>query len=423
MFALYLAHGCLGRFISWAMNAPKSERAEWLNLSTRQGAGLCAAMALAFLLTWLLGPFGFENFTHGEKIRGSEVFRGVQEWKSLLEPARFPPVWRVWSVIGVGIGSVVTAGVLAALLTRPRVVSTTRAKPPTRPIQKSPSRAMIVARTVIQSLALYDLAMIGIGLGLTLWARRFAPILFIFGAPALAALVLAFLRRVDRETLGPLRWGLMSVSWVIAGVVVGLTVRDVRETLLAPARERPHATLLDLVTDYAWAAHDSIQYLKRNELSVNLMTEWTQGGPVMFYAPNARLFMDGRAQQVFDEATYRDMEIVRYVSNPQLSRTERERARRDALRVLDSPTRANRMPDRARTDAVLIRRGANLEGMRQALAVEAGWVAVGGGSEATLYVRRDSEAFRAIEKRRTDGREWRPPAWTAATRPAERADK
>ncbi|RMF76921.1 MAG: hypothetical protein D6744_11920, partial [Planctomycetota bacterium] len=78
----------------------------------------------------------------------------------------------------------------------------------------------------------------------------------------------------------------------------------INRTIIKPLQAHPEDGLLGAVTMIRVTPRDAIRYLDKNGLDVNVLTEWTQAGIVMFYAPRARVYMDGRAQQVYDEAHY-----------------------------------------------------------------------------------------------------------------------
>jgi len=84
-------------------------------VSDKQVVGIIAVVAVALILTAALGPFGLENFTHGQKVAGSKVFRQVSEWNPPTTLQRhFPPVWRFWTVLGVSLGMLAACGLLHA---------------------------------------------------------------------------------------------------------------------------------------------------------------------------------------------------------------------------------------------------------------------------------------------------------------------
>ena len=102
------------------------------------------------MLTILLGPFGLDNFTHGEKVAGSEVFRQVSEWNPPYAPGNhFPPVWRFWLILYGSVFGLFMAGLFWLLMRRGAEEI---------PTPETPQRLHT---------SLFDVAMIAIGLAMT----------------------------------------------------------------------------------------------------------------------------------------------------------------------------------------------------------------------------------------------------------------
>jgi hypothetical protein len=68
----------------------------------------------------------------------------------------------------------------------------------------------------------------------------------------------------------------------------------------------PSLPVLQRVTGYDQLPDDAISYLARNELDARLVTTWRLSGMVMFRAPRSKVFIDGRAQQLYDEKIFLD---------------------------------------------------------------------------------------------------------------------
>ncbi|RMF82668.1 MAG: hypothetical protein D6744_05820, partial [Planctomycetota bacterium] len=80
-------------------------------ISGWQALGLLGALILAFTVTALAGPFGIENFTHGEKVAASETWRGVSEWNPPYAAGNhFPPVRSFWSIFAIAIAVLLVTG-------------------------------------------------------------------------------------------------------------------------------------------------------------------------------------------------------------------------------------------------------------------------------------------------------------------------
>ena len=334
-----------------------------------QMTALGVAVAAALVLTVIFGPFGIDNFLHGGKVAGSAVWRDVAEWRPPYVTGHdFPPVWRFWTILGGSAAVLVTCALLRLLA----------------PQSPRPDQREGCARVT-----LFDIAMLAIGLAMALWARRFAPIFLILAAPtALVGVVLLLprLRASWRRRLG--------VSVTVAAGLCGIgvasqTASRVRADLVEPYRDHPDFNLLERATCYDIIPHDAFIFIERNKLHLNLLAEWSLAGAVMLHAPSATVFVDGRAQQVYDETHYRQYHALFVASNT---------PRQAMFRILDASS----------TDGVLLRlweRGANL---LTALERSTDWVPVFLGPEYRLFLRKGSGGLERLGEMSRRGQAWWP---------------
>ncbi len=334
----------------------------------RQITALIVAVLAAVVVTVLLGPFGIQNFIHGEKVAGSAVWRDVAEWRPPYVTGHdFPPVWRFWTILG-GSAAVLLACALLRLAHEPSELD----KQATRP-----------------RVTLFDLALLGIGLAMTLWARRFAPIFLILGAPTVAVGVVLLLRTLRESWRRRLRAGVMLLAGLCGvGIAAGTVIRA-RADLIEPYADHPDFNLLERATCYDATPHDALVFIDKNRLQINLLAEWSLAGLVMLHAPSAKVFVDGRAQQVYDEDHYRQYQAL-FVA-------------RDT-----PPAVMFRILDQSRTDGVLLRfweRGANL---RNALERSSGWAPVFLGPDYRLFLRTGSSGVEHLGELLRRGEAWWP---------------
>lgn len=375
-------YGLIGLFVAHAVVMSRL-RPESVALDRAQLAATAGVTVLALLLTILLGPFGIENFIHGEKVAGSHVFRAVAEWKSPLQSGGFPGMWRFWLISALALAALGIAA-LGAFLSRRASKSTPANVPPRRssPLHES----------------LFDYGVLSIGLVMTLWARRFAPIALIFGAPIILTWVLLIGHSASQSFKRNVIGLVMAASWLVAAALAWETIRTVRAELIEPYLEDSSVNLLERVTRYAATPQDAIDYLRENELRVNLFVEWSEAGAVMLHAPLAKVFIDGRAQQVYDERTY--MTYVNLVSPKTTMQTARD--------MLGQP-------DLAKVDAFLLRPG-KAEALAQTLLSSPEWQLTFSSGNAILLLRRGSDGLRQVEQLLRENREVRPDsggAWFA----------
>lgn len=274
--------GLLGAFIgSWVV-------ARVLKRGILTPAPAIAVLVLVALATAVAGaalsPFGIENYIHPSQIAGSAAFRTVGEW---IPPYKggslFPPVTRFWVAAGIAVAAL--SGALGF-----RIWGRSQAGRTAHPSN-------------VQAI-LFDLVAVGVGLGLALFARRFAPLFHILAAPVVTTWVLRLAGATARPVLELWRAGLGGTAWASAAVLAFSTMHLARSELTGPF-VGGHYDLLDRVTRADVIVRSAFEFLRRNDLKLNVWTEWKQAGPLFFEVPGSRVFIDGRAQQVYSERHYR----------------------------------------------------------------------------------------------------------------------
>jgi hypothetical protein len=359
-----------------------------MTVDGRQIVAIVVAVATALILTVVFGPFGIQNFIHGGKVAGSAVWRDVAEWQPpYVSGHNFPPVWRFWTILGGSAGLLLACAVLRLLLPKSN-----------RPYQTQ--------RRV--HVTLFDAAMVLIGLAMTLWARRFAPVFLILAAPIVLTAVVLLLRPLEGSWRRNLRSGLAVVAGLLGVGVAVATGFRAHADLVAPYADRHDLNLLERVTTYDIVPHDALIFIEKNKLRINLLAEWSLAGAVMLHAPSAKVFIDGRAQQVYDESQYRKYQALFVAANT---------PHQLMFRILDE----------SQTDGVLLRcweRGANL---RAALEQSPSWVPVLLDPDYRLFLRVGSRGLEHLGAALRAGQAWWPKSsaqlasqafvWQAATPP------
>jgi hypothetical protein len=355
---LYLLHwGCMRGF--------RSRTA----IDGSQMVAIIAVVVLAAVLTVAVGPFGVDNFTHGEKVAGSAVWRDVAEWQPPYVPGHnFPPVWRFWSILAGSAALLLACAVL-------RLVAPRSSRPDAR---NGPTRVTLL-----------DISLLVLGLAMTLWARRFAPVFLILGAPIVLTAVVLLLRAVRASWQRGLAVGVSVLAGLCGIGVAAVTASKARAALVEAYAHHRDFNLLERVTCYDLVPHDALIFIDRNGLHINLLAEWSIAGAVMLRAPTAKVFIDGRAQQVYDEAHYRQYHALFVARNT---------PRQIMFRILDE----------SGTDGVLLRlweRGANL---RAALEQSSEWVPVFLDPDYRLFLRVGSDGLEHLGDRLRRGEAWWP---------------
>lgn len=335
---------------------------------------LLGVSAVSVVLLILISPFGLENFTHGGKVAGSEVFRSVSEWTPPYTKvmSNYPPMARFWWLLGAVVVGMTTVWVVS--LVASVAGGTVRREARSGPVLHT---------------SLFDVAAIAIGLSMTLWARRFAPMFYIFAAPIFAAWIIMLSRSLTPKIREWARLGMMLATLPLTVGLGILTAQRAQRELNVPTIDRPNENLLEAVTRYDSTPHDALMFLKNNDLKLNLLTEWTQGGMAMFFAPNCRVFIDGRAQQVYTEEQY--LNYFRVLVTEKTPEAE-------ILRIINA----------SNTDGVLIRVGQTASSVYKMLLRNRDWVWVLYSPTYGLFVKRGSEGLKRLRERIDAGTEWRP---------------
>lgn len=339
---------------------------------------------LAAALVALMGPYGLDNFTHVTKVAGSDLWRQVSEWRPPYVDATFPPVDRFWAIFRGGLLLVLLA-VPTALALNGVALRCERWR-----------RVLSDYRTT-----LFDIAVVALALGLTFWARRFAPLLFIFAGPVVLVWLRIATARWDQfaSEAGNRRM-VQGVAAGIGGLALGATIAVSVATyrlgyaeLVEPveqARERGllerEPDLFERVVRYDASPDEGFAFLRENALATRLFTEWTQAGIAMFHVPKVRVFKDGRAQQVYKESNFHNYRAVVAGEHALL-----DEFGTNAFLVRTSPTYHPHIDWLERSEA---------------------WVIVIRRWNYVLALRVDSEPFEQLCDRLSEGKAWYPDgAW------------
>ncbi len=380
-FAMIAAYGG-----QWALL--RLARPGRLRVSAAQIAGIAAGAAAALALVIFLGPFGLHNLTHGEKITGSQ-FRLITEWRPPWDRASFPPVWQFWLILGSGLAALAGAWWLRRRAARPgkararAYATSSEASEEARRIHTTPFDTVLVLGT----------------LAMTLWARRFLPVFLLFAMPMLVT----WLRKL---TLGAPAFFHRQVRLFTAVVaafgalaLAGATWLRVHDTFAGRGERFAGLDFLERFIGYNNAPRDAVEFLARNSLHVNLLTEYAQGGAIMFNAPQTKLYLDGRAQQLYGDkifANYRGLFL------------QEDAPDRAVAAILDGFNYDGTRTVEGRVDGVLLRRTDRLLHLWRSLSRLPDWELVLLSFDSALYLRKDSLPLRELTERARAGRAWWP---------------
>ena len=331
-------------------------------------AVVLAAVA-ALLMTVLLGPYGLENFTHPLKVAASETFRGVSEWQPAYVFKASPSVWPFWTLVALALLSALVVWLAGRAAGRSRnELPATAAKPAT---------------------SLFDVISVAVGFWMAFWARRFGPLFYIVAAPAVLTWLVRLSCALPHELRSRWRGRLARASWLFAAILAVVFSWQTWRNFVAPYADHPELNLLQRSVQHENLPTDAIEFLVRNKLTVNLFTHWPLAGAVMFHAPAARVFIDGRSQQVYDERHYNRYMRLWVRSEQGLS---------EAMRILDQ----------SNTEAALLMPAPQSIMLLQALGSSRNWTLLLYTDNACLYLRSSSEALARASQLERRGQLWWP---------------
>lgn len=318
----------------------------------QQILSIAAVLIAAIVIAMMLSPFGIESFTHFGKIASGAIYRTVSsEWYPAYSNigGAAPPMWRFWKILGLT-GSGVLLLWLAGKIA-PRFST-----------QGAPDRSAA-------PWSLFDAALVLICVCMTLWARRFAPLLYVLSAPVLAIWVMRLADPLVPHLRG---YGIpgLKLGAALAAVVTGwLTWTTAQRDLIDAFKHQPATGILERARGQQHL-DQAVRFVGENLIRVNILTDYGDGASVMFYAPLARVFTDARADQLYTEQHYRKY-----------------------LALMDSRTPANevrRSLDETDTDAVLVPSWGGVSPLQHTLLFSPDWALVFLNARYTLFLRRGS---------------------------------
>ena len=331
---------------------------------------LVSVVAVAFGATVIIGPFGIHNFTHGEKVAASSVWRDVVEWQSpFATQTDYPWVMRFWWILAFAL----VCSIFSVWI---------RIRGKSRSIKASTDGSAF-------SITFFDVALTGIALVMTLWARRFIPLFMIY-APMLALMLLLRAAPYVKEAWSRMAEKIICVTAGAGGIALGVTVGIHTHTaLVTDYAQSPQSGLLERATMYDLMPQDAFDFISRNELELRLLADWSLAGAVMLHAPSAKVYIDGRAQQVYEEEHYRAYQALFVAPNTPAA---------IVFHILDA----------SGTDSVLLRNWEHGANLWQILDRSKTWIPVWTTVDERLYLRRGSTALKRLGALMHSGTDWWP---------------
>lgn len=235
----------------------------------------CAASCVAVAA---VSPFGTQNLTHPLVIASSASWRRVREWRPLLAPSRLPVPWPFFIVLGL------TASLAIARLGAFLVGGRSRGQGP-------------AAASVAAAPSVFGALLTLIAVAMAFHSRRFVPLAIVVSAEPLASLLSWLTARFGRKVL-------LALSICILAPVIGLTCHDV--VVYWPDNPVHRGTS---IFDRMHGLPESFpvsaaQFLADNHIRGNAFCDWEAEGYLHWVCPDVRVFIGGRAQQIYSEDTF-----------------------------------------------------------------------------------------------------------------------
>jgi hypothetical protein len=231
------------------------------------------ACAGACIVAAGISPFGVGNLTHPLVIASSKVWRQVEEWKPLLAPSSMAAPWPFFVVLALAV-------VLAVL----RLAGVVFARPARRPdITFLPSGPLA-----------FDIALVVIAVLMALNSRRFVPLATLALAGPLAS---SFAWLADRA------YRMMIVA-MSAGALALLAALAYGDFIFYSPQNPVHVGTSIFERMHCLPEKFPVgaaQFLLANHVAGNAFCAWGWEGYLHWICPQVKVFIGGRAQQVYPE--------------------------------------------------------------------------------------------------------------------------
>jgi hypothetical protein len=246
-----------------------------MSAACRRAAPLLAATVTAVTLAALATPFPIANLTHPLVVARSPLWRTVAEWEPVFgaTPNVFGTIWEFLLFVGILAGVTVLRAVAAL---------------------RSGRRAVEGAPDAI-AMALFDACSAVLLVAMAMRARRFIPVAIVLLTPLLAAELQEIVGRRRR-------W----MTLVLAGTLLAGPIMVAGPLVLRYRPDNPAFPRESLFTRMTGSTPQGVtRFLDANAIAGAAFTAWEWEGFLRWQRTGLRFLIGGRAQQVYDENTYR----------------------------------------------------------------------------------------------------------------------
>ncbi|MBI3767825.1 MAG: hypothetical protein HY271_04925 [Deltaproteobacteria bacterium] len=250
-------------------------RRDGMTAACRRAAPLFAATVTAVALAALATPFPIANLTHPLVVAESPLWQTVAEWEPVFgaTPNAFGTIWEFLLFVGILAGVTLLRAVAALRSGR-------------RAVERAPDAL---------AMTLFDACSAVLLVAMAVRARRFIPFAIVLLAPLLAGELQELVGRRRRWPTLVLAAALLAGPILVAGPLV-----------LRYRPDNPAFPRESLFTRMTGSTPQGVaRFLDANAIAGAAFTAWEWEGFLRWQGTGLRFLIGGRAQQVYDESTYR----------------------------------------------------------------------------------------------------------------------
>ena len=157
---------------------------------------------------------------------------------------------------------------------------------------------------------LFDVLLILLGLYMAISYRRFASLCFIVSSPGLVMLIMCLGRDAIFSKPALRRNVFGMAAWLVAVFLGSQAGALAHRDLVVKCAHRPDLNLLRRFVANIGVPAEAFNFLDQSKEPVNIFSDWVTGGSIMFDLPQAKVFIDGRSQQVYSEEHYINFNVL-----------------------------------------------------------------------------------------------------------------
>lgn len=242
---------------------------------------LAAGAAVSILLAGLTSPFGFVNLTHFFIVAESKYWREVPEWLPIWVEKGFGSTWEF-----------ITIMLFMVMLLSFRLMSTQ-----TETTKKSSKHRLVKDNHL--EIRIFDMILVSVAVIMAANSRRFIPLAMLISLPVIASQIWWLVRTTRLRMISII---LSCILFIFSGVKLYNTIQYYYYTQYKDSVfknsvfEKMHFLGNGFPVELSGFIND-------NNISGNVMSDWTWEGFLHWYCPQLKVAIGGRAQQVYDEKT------------------------------------------------------------------------------------------------------------------------